>query len=344
MADPEQASLLGFLEAAKIEPQQDLQTVAFCMVEGAKASAARFVAIIAGKFPPGLVELFRDHAPPGKQYTMEPLGKGRALFREGKWLTQGAGNVVLFGDDKDLIAAASESSKAYQAYGMASAGDVTATLSGQALASLEGPANDPLVALLRRGKRVHLAADLRAGDLKGAVALADAAAVAQFESAIQTLLAQLKLQSEQAPPAVRQMMQPTIDVLDKTRFTRKGKQLEFAVNLPTGMLESAFQRMAMVSFGGGGAVPAPSPNMMAMAPGRAARPTAASPRPSKRSARPPQRAQVSQTPAPVAPLPELPNFQLTPPSVLQGKPISPPPLAEPKKPPQSAGVPKPPAG
>lgn len=327
MADPEQASFLGFLEASKIEAQRDLETLAICMPESESGSDARYLAIIGGKFPGGLVETFRDHAPPGKQYTIEPLGKGRALFREGKWLSQGAGNVVLFGNDKDLILAARKASKTYESYDLTSARDLTVTLSQKALASLEGPANDPLFALLRRGKRVQLDVDLRAGDLKGAISLADAKAVDQFEAAIQALRSQLTLQNRQAPPAVRQMMQPTIDMLDKLQFTKNGRKLGFAVQLPGGMLESALQRMAMSAFGSGAAPATPNDMRVAMAPGQAARSTTPAPRRAAGAARPGQQTSQAPSPAPRAPLPDLPSFQLTPPSVLQGKGVTMPPQA-----------------
>ncbi len=327
MADPEQASFLGFLEAAKIAPRRDLETVAVCLPEGESGSDARYLAIIAGQFPGGLVETFRDHAPPGKAYSVESLGTKQALFREGKWASQGVGNVVLFGNDKELILAAQSPSKAYESYGLGSASDITVTLGEHYLASVDGPANDPMVALLRRGKRVRLDVNLRDGDLKGAVTLPDAKAVDQFQSAIETLRSQMKRQSQQAPAQLRQMMQPSIDLLERTQFTKDGKQLGFAVKLPVGLLEGMMQQAAMALFNGAPASAAP-PNMMAtMAPGQPGR-RALSP-PARRSSRAQRRSrqvQASRPPAPVAPLPPMPNFQLTPPSVLQGKGVVTPPV------------------
>lgn len=322
MADPDQASFLGFLEAAKIEPQRDLKTVALCMPERTDGTDTRYLAIIAGEFPDGLVEIFRDHAPPGKQYTVESLGKARALFREGKWASQGTSNAILFGNDKDLILAAREPSKAFESYDLSNERDITVTLSEKSLASIDGPANDPLVALLRRGKRVQLSINLEAGDLKGAVTLADAKAVDEFESAIATLRTQMKLQSQQAPPQLRRMMQPSIDLLEKTQLTKDGKQLKFSVALPAGMPEAALQQVLMAAFGAGGPPSAPGNMMAAMAPGQARRPLAAAARPPRRAgraARPAQQARAPQSAAPLAPLPNLPSFQLTPPPALQGK-------------------------
>jgi len=322
MAHPEQAAFLRFLEASKLDPRKDLRSVAFCVPAHGDDSESRFLAIIAGQFPGGLIELMREHAPPGKTYTMEALGTGKALFREGKWMSQGAGNVILFGNDKDLIGSAQHPSDAYKSYALADHADVAVAVNDRVLASMQGPARDPLIALLRRGLGAQLEISLSTGSLKGGLLLADAAAVEQARNAVKALVAQMQAQSQNAPPQMRQMMQPTIQVLQQAELTPDGNRLRFALQLEPGMLEMALQQFAMASLGAGG--PAGPAGTMAgtSAPPQSAPVTPTSgPRISRVArATPPQRASLpAQSPAPTsAPmLPQLPSLQLTPPSVLR---------------------------
>ena len=341
MAHPDQAAFLRLLEASKIDPRTDLKTVAFCIPESAGELDPRFLAIIAGRLPSGLVELMREHAPPGKTYTLESLGTEKALFREGKWMSQGEGNVVLFGNDKDLIVSAQKASRAHEHYALAKHADVAVAIKRKALASIEGPDGDPLVAALRRAEQAQLQVDLSSGELTGRVALPDAASVKQVQSAVEMLLSQMRAQSQQAPPEIRQMMQPTIDVLEKARLTPEGNLLRLALQLEPGMLEAALLQLAMASLQGGPVGPpvAVTPARVnsgaarspALPPGasRCARTTS----PNKKHLPP-----GSRGPAPM--LPQLPSFQLTPPTALRSSDTALVPLPQAKTP-AAARMPEP---
>src|SRR5690606_7024007 len=79
-----------------------------------------------------------------------------------------------------------------------------------------------------------------------------AAAVEQARNAVKALVAQMQAQSQNAPPQMRQMMQPTIQVLQQAELTPDGNRLRFALQLEPGMLEMALQQFAMASLGAGG--------------------------------------------------------------------------------------------
>src|SRR5690606_20095825 len=94
----------AMLRELDLSPERDLRELGLCLEE----RPDRFVAVLGGDLPPGIVDAMQRHDPERNRQRVLQLGGQPAIARGGKVLVQSRERVLVFGNDEGLVTQALE--------------------------------------------------------------------------------------------------------------------------------------------------------------------------------------------------------------------------------------------